>query len=57
MALTLKYLVRTKAYELTKFRFLNQKGSSKKFPMSVATMSRKTKKDYLRLSAEKRRKK
>ena len=39
------------------FQVQFQKGSPKKIPMSVATMSRQTKRAYLRLCPEKRRKK
>ena len=40
-----------------KFQFYFKKGSSKKIPMSVAPMSWKTKRAYLRLCPEKRRRK
>ena len=42
---------------LPKFRSLKKEGIIKeKFPMSIATMSRQTKRAYLRLCPEKRRK-
>ena len=40
-----------------KFQFHFKKGSSKNFPMRVAPESRKTKRAYIRLCPEKRRKK
>ena len=41
---------------LPKFQFYFKKRSSKKFPMSVAPMSRETKRAYLRLCPEKEEK-
>ena len=46
-----------KSVRIPKISILKLEGIIKKFPMSVATMSRFTKRAYLRLSPEKRRKK
>ena len=42
---------------IAKISILTQEGIIKKFPFSVAAMSRYMKRDYLRLCPEKRRKK